>query len=268
MPTPAERIYEAAIAKLAAQQAAVGRLASAVSPLAAAATAAGAVLFKPATDGLQHQEWLQVTGLVIASVGFVALLWWGIKASVGITLPGAQPRTLFQVADQGPSWERPDTFHLDAAVSVEDVWMDSRGKIRGTVVRWFALFVLGIFLELAGLTVAVLARPGAASPPKPPTAASLHVTSGYLNRGGMGFSGEIAAGARGRVQIAVTLLGRGGEVVSRDPAIHGGRFAIQVPAGAAFPLRSASYTITWTGSSSVAGESLTGELARCPEDCQ
>jgi hypothetical protein len=269
MSTPAERIYEAAVERTVEQQATLGRLTTAVSGLVAAALAA-LVLLKPATDGIENAEWPQIVGLGIAVTGVATLMSSGYKVLSGIPIPGPRPDSLFKAARGAKTLERPDDFHLEAAASLEKPFVDSHKEIE-RLRGYFKLVIIGLALELFGLLFAGIIWSGAA-PPKtakpPPAAAALHLARGYLNRREMGMSGELAAGAQGRVEITVTLLGRGGQAISLDPAVHGGRFAVRVPAAGVAPLRSASYTITWAGSSSVAGASLAGELARCPEDCQ
>jgi hypothetical protein len=267
MATPAERIYEAAVERTVEQQGTLGRLTSAVSTLVAAALAA-LVLLKPAADGLENAEWPQIAGLIVAVAGVAMLLFWGRKVLSGVPIPGPQPRALFRAAKQADTLKKPDEFHIDAATSLEKAWISSHDQIQG-LRRSFTMVVIGLSLELVGLLAADIVRPGA-SPPKPvPTAASLHLTRGYLNPRQVEISGELTDGAEGRVQITLTLLGRGGQAISLEPIIHRGRFAVHVAApGYVAPLRSASYTITWAGSGSVAGASLAGELSRCPEDCQ
>jgi hypothetical protein len=266
MATPAERIYEAAVARTVEGGATLGRLTSAVAALFAAATAVVGVLVQPATNGLENAEWAQITFLAIAFLGFVILVVWGRDVLLGVDIPGPLPKPLYRAARDAGTLEEPNAFHLEAAASLEKAWPLSHEKIQG-LRRSFAIFVLGVALELAGLLGAVVVRQGT-RPPKSPAAAGLHLTRGYLNRRGMGISGELAAGAQGNIQITVTLLGAGGKAVWRDPVIHQGHFSVFIPARDVAPLRSATYTITWAGSSSVASASLVGELARCPEDCQ
>lgn len=269
MSTPAERIYEAAVGRTVEQQATLGRLMSAVSGLVAAALAA-LVLLKPATDGIENAELPQIVGLGIAVAGVAILMISGYKVLSGIPIPGPRPDSLFKAATRAETLERPNDFHLEAAASLEKPFVASHKKIE-RLRRYFKLVIIGLALELFGLLFAGIIRSGAAPPktPKPPpAAAALHLTRGYLNRREVGISGAIATAAQGPVRITLTLLGSGGEVISRDLAVHGGRFAVHVTAGRVEPLRSASYTITWAGSSAVAGASLTGELSRCPEDCQ
>ncbi len=268
MSTPAERVYEAAAGNLADQQAKAARFTSALTPLAATATA-GALLLEPATNGIPHAGWLQVTGLVVGSIGLLVVFFGGINVLAGPYIPSVQPNLLYQTAKRSDSLENPDKFHLEAAAALAGVWEKNRHTIKG-VVWGFRVFVLGLVLEIVGLGVAALVRPDPAHATTPaPAAASLHLISGYLNRRAMGVTGEIAAGAQGKVYIEVSLLGRTGRATLLKPSIHDGRFVAHIKApNDLAPLRSASYTITWAGSSAVASAYLAGTIARCPKDCQ
>jgi len=55
MPSPAERIYDAAVAELAGQQARANQITNSMGPLGAAAGAA-ALLLKPALGDISHRQ--------------------------------------------------------------------------------------------------------------------------------------------------------------------------------------------------------------------
>ena len=270
MPTPAERIYEATAGRLADQQTRSGRFTSAVAPVGATATA-GALLLKPATHALGHAQWPQVVGLVVGLIGLALVLVEGVYLLAGAEIKGVPPDLLYGAAeaDGGPLSTEPGVFHLAAAADLGMVWEENSEKLT-RVARLFRVFVLGLVIELVALGAAALIRPSRTHQPwQAPAAASLHLTSGYLSQREIRMAGELAAGAQGRVRIALSLLGRTGGVMSLHPLIHNGSFRVRIGVGSDLaPLRSASYTIAWAGSSSVASASLAGTIARCPEDCQ
>ncbi|HEV3318381.1 MAG TPA: hypothetical protein VG053_01440 [Solirubrobacteraceae bacterium] len=241
-----------------------------MAPVAATATA-GALLLEPATNAFGQAQWPQVVGLVVGIVGLLLVFVEGVYLLAGADIKGVQPELLYDTAkaDGGPLSTKPGLFHLEAAADLGGVWKENSDKLK-RVARLFRVFVIGLVLELAGLGVAALIRPSRTHQAmQPQAAASLHLISGRLSTGEMSIAGEIAAGAQGRVRIAVSLLGRTGEVMSLHPSIHNGRFSVRIrAAGDLAPLRSASYTITWAGSSSVASAYLVGTIARCPGDCQ
>jgi hypothetical protein len=268
MSTPAERIYEAAAGNLADQQATVARLTSAVAPVGAFATA-GAVLFKPATNGIADAQWPQIAGLVAGLIGLLLMCREGYRLQLRANIEGVPPELLYSVAKASGSLAESEPFHLAAAADLKTVFDENKPDI-GRFRRWFTILVIGLMLELVGLGAASLIRPNPTSPATPaPVSASLHLTGGHLNRREMSLVGELAAGAHGRVRIAVGLLGRAGEVLSLHPSIHGGRFRARVRVLSNIaPLRSASYAITWAGSNAVAGAYLSGTIARCSGDCR
>lgn len=268
MPTPAERIYEAAAGKLTDQQAKAGLLTSAVAPVGAIATA-GALLLKPATNGIAHAQWPQIAGLVVGIIGLLLMFREGYRLLSGTNIEGVPPELLYQMVKTDGSLAESEPFHLAAAAGLKTVWEENKQDLK-RFGRWFTVFVSGLILELGGLGLASLIRPSRTSKTTPAqVAASLHLTSGRLKPRNVSLAGELAAGARGRVRITVNLLGQTGEVITRHPSIHSGRFRthIRIPGNLA-PLRSASYSITWAGSSAVASAYLDGTIARCPGDCR
>jgi hypothetical protein len=266
MSSPAERIYEAAAGALADQQSKVGRLTSAVAPIGATATA-GALLLEPATNALGSAQAPQAGGFAVGVLGLLLVLVGGIGLLINTNIEGPPPELLYNRAKARGNLDKPDPFHLDAAfLDLGDVWDENERRI-ARMVNVFRVLVLGLVLELAGLGVAAL-RPGETHAPSP-APASLHLTSGQLNSSELSMVGALAQGAQGRVRIAVSLSGRSGEVVSRHPSIHGGRFKVRISVPRAVaPLRAASYTITWAGSSAVARAYLAGTIARCPGACR
>jgi hypothetical protein len=268
MPTPAERIYEAIAGELTDQQSRAARLTSAVAPVGATATA-GALLLEPATDGIGHAQWLQVAGLALGIGGLLLVLVTGAYLLYGADLKGVSPELLYQTATAGDSLAKSDTFHLAAAADLRTV-RERNKRENKHFVRLFRVFVAGLVIELVGLGGASLARSNESDhSAKPPVAASLHLTNGRLTPNSVGFEGELARTAQGRVRITVSLAGRTGRVISLHPAIHDGRFRVsaRVPRSAA-PARSATYTVAWAGSASVAAANLAGTLARCTRGCR
>ncbi len=268
MPTPAERIYEAAAGKLADQQNRLGRFTNAVAPLGAIATA-GALLLKPATNGIAYAPWPQIIGLAIGGIGLLLMLLEGYRLLYGVKIEGVLPEILLPIAKADGRSAESDPFHLKATVDLDKVWQKNQLDVRRCEL-WFNGLVVGLLLELLGLGAAALIQTNWTHQTAPgPVGASLHLTEGHLSPREMSLAGELAASAKGRVRVAVSLLGPTGEAISLHPSIHDGRFRTGVRVTGDFvPLRSASYSITWAGSSSVAGANLTGTIARCPGDCQ
>lgn len=265
MPTPAERVYEAAAGKLIDQQAEANRIKSAVAPVAAIATA-GALLVKPASDGFANAQLAQIAGLVVGAIGVMLMFWDGFRLLASGTTEGVPPEVVYATAES--KLAEPESFHLEAAVDLDDVWRQNIPDIK-KFGRWFSILVVGLVLELAGLGFAALIQPSGTGTERTAVAASLHLTKGRLGSNEMSLAGALAPEAHGRVRIAVSFLGRNGEVVSLHPSIHDGRFRTRISVTRdVAPLRMASYSITWAGSSSVAGAYLAGTIARCPGACR
>jgi hypothetical protein len=268
MPTPAERIYEAALAGLVEQGERAARFTNGVAPIGAAATA-GALLLEPATNGITHAEWPQILGLIAGCVGILIVLIVGAGLLAGADIRTVSPELLFQTAaaDGGATRVKADTFHLAAAADVNTVWERNKRENK-RVARLFRLFVVGLLIEIAGLGMAVLIRPTAPKT-QAPVAASLHLTGGSLEPRRLMIQGELAPAAEGRVRIYVSLLGKTGEVLSLHPSIHSGHFRVNMTVSRRVaPLRSAAYGISWGGSRAVNGETVTGTIGRCPMTCR
>lgn len=267
MPTPAERIYEAALEGLNEQGERAARFTNAVAPIGAAATA-GALLLEPATTRIANAQWPQVVGLIVGSVGILIVLILGAELLLGARIRKVSPELLFPTAATGNETTavRAEAFHLDAAVDV-DVLRESNDLQIKRVGRVFRVFVAALLIELLGLGVAVLTRPAVATPT--PVAASLHLTQGELGPRRLLIEGEMSDAARGRVRIVVSLVGRTGRALALHPSIHNGRFRVDVPVPRRVaPLRSATYAINWGGSLSVAREAVSGTIGRCSGSCR
>jgi hypothetical protein len=228
-------------------------------------------LLEPATNAIGNAQAPQLVGLVVGSIGLLLVLVEGFYLLAGVDIKGVQPELIYETAeaDGGALATDPGAFHLSAAADLKGVWEENDDKLR-RVVGLFRIFVVGLVLELVGLGAAALIRPSQTHKTmQAPVPASLHLTHAHLGQREVSIAGELSPGAKGRVRIAVALLGQAGEAMSLSPSVHNGRFSVRIRVGRRLaPLRSVSYTITWSGSSSVASSYLAGTIARCPGDCQ
>lgn len=256
MPDPAERIFDAAAATLARQQARVDQILSSVAPLGAGA-AAGALLIKPALHDIAHADWPQVVGAVVGLAGIALVLGAGILVLSGLELRGVDPGELAALAEGPPDLsDDAPAFQLEAAAKL--------GNIRaGNIppLRWFkfkfALVALGLLLEIAGLATAAELQPSGHS------ATSKHVAklrvTGRITPSAVVLAGRLAPTASGRVRVIVLARGRGSERLARFAPLKRGRFSARlVAAKRVRPLRSAQYKVTWAGTKTVAAAHFAG----------
>jgi hypothetical protein len=265
MPTPAERIYDAAAGALLEQQTTAARLTGIMVPIGAAATA-GALLLEPALHDVSHARWVQVVGLILGGIGAVLVLLVGLPVLKGPTIKGVEPGLLLEQADRPDVVDGTHDFEAEAAIALVKVRRENKSRLDRFRIALLVVFA-GLVLELLGFGAATLVQPR--PKPAPPVPAELRVTAAHLNVGELGIAGHLTSQAEGRVLLSIDLLGHAGEVRTMSVAIHNGRFRARVRAPRDLaPLRSATYIIIWSGSRSVRGGAIDGSLARCPEDCQ
>lgn len=90
MPTPAERIYEAASGELDRQQARANQINTSIGPLGAGAAAA-ALLLKQALHDFSHAQLAQRVGIAIGGFGLAAVVLAGLAVLIGVSLKGVEP---------------------------------------------------------------------------------------------------------------------------------------------------------------------------------
>jgi hypothetical protein len=264
MPTPSERLYDAAAAALAGQQATANQIQSGMVPLGAAA-AAGSLLLKPAFNDVAHAGCWQIAGIAVGILGLSAIIVAGLWVLMGIEVKGVEPALLTDVKDRLPLSADPEQFDFDAAIALGKVRKEQKPRLDRFRYR-FAAVAVGLVLELMGLLVAVAIQPRPKT--SPPSTAALEVVHAQLSQAALSLTGQLTSSAHGSVRVVVTLDGRSGLLTSLGPAIHRGRFKVRVMAPRALrPLRSAAYKIIWAGTPAVSAAELVGAMTRCAKDC-
>jgi hypothetical protein len=265
MPTPAERIYDAAAAALVGQQARADQITSGIVPLGAAATAGG-LLLKPATHDITHAQILQIVGLMFGAVGLAGVLLAGLRLLRGVTIQGVEPELLSDMAARPDVLDGTKEFDLQAAEDLSKVRLDNDTKPLHKLRMLSRVVTAGLVAEVVGFGGAALIQPRAK--PTPAISPALQVTRAHLGVASLSLAGVLSSSAHGSVRVVVRLSGRTGQLALLVAAIHEGRFSLRVRASRPMsPLRSASYTIIWPGSHSVHSAELVGTITRCPEDC-
>jgi hypothetical protein len=262
MPTPAERIYDAAAAALDAQQARAEQITSQMGPISAGAAAA-ALLLKPAVHNLSHAPAGQTASFWAGIFGLGLVLLAGVGVLTGVNIRRVEAAELLDVgAAPGDLMVNPQTFDLEAATRLGRSRADNAQELRTLRRRFFAVAV-GLVLEVAGLAAAAAIAPASAH--TAPNQAALKVTSARMSASGVALGGRLAPAARGSVTVTVTFHGRGTQTISRVSALSGGRFAVRIGASRRLrPVRYATYAIAWNGSPSTTKARLSGTFERGP----
>jgi hypothetical protein len=261
MPTPAERIYEAAAGALVEQQTTAARLTGIMVPIGAAATA-GALLLEPALNDVSHARWVQVVGLILGGIGAMLVLLVGLAVLKGPTIIGVEPSLLLEQAGRADVVDGTHDFEAEAAIALVKVRRQNKFRLGRFRIALLVVFA-GLVLELVGFGAATLVQPR--SKASSLVSAELRVTAAHLKIGGLCIAGHLTSQAEGRVLLSIDMSGRAGEVRTTSVAIHNGRFRARVRApGDLVPLRTATYVISWPGSRSVRSAAINGSLARWP----
>ncbi|HWC86796.1 MAG TPA: hypothetical protein VG388_09675 [Solirubrobacteraceae bacterium] len=262
MPTAAERIYEAAAAALAAQQARADQITNQMGPIGAGAAAA-ALLLKPAAHDLSHAAVPQAAGFAAGVFGLCLVLLAGVAVLSGVTIKGVEAVELANLgAGPGDLIHSPETFDLEAATRLGASRTDNATGLRTLRRRFFAV-VAGLLLEVAGLALAAELAP--ASSPRSPGQAMVRVTVARMSASGLTLAGRLAPVTSGRVRVTVTLHGRGAKTIARGAPLTGGRFALRIGASRRLrPLRYATYTVAWSGSPRASAAAFSGTVTRGP----
>jgi hypothetical protein len=262
MPTPAERIYDAAAAALDGQQARANQITNAMGPLGAGAAAA-TLLLKPALHDISQASTPQTVGVVAGVIGLALVLVAGIAVLIGVPIDGVEPGKLVDIASGPPDLlGDAQTFDLNAAADLGRTLAGNDGALQ----RLQALFVIvafGLVCEVSGLAVAAEIQPHPKSQPSKQASARLRLTSARVRGTGVALIGQLEPNEPGDVDSVVVLHGRGSERIMRAAPLRDGRFSVRVIAIRGLrPIRSVSYTLTWTESHTVASARLTGNVRR------
>lgn len=153
MPTPAERIYDAAAAALDAQQARADQITNQIGPIGAGAAAA-ALLLKPGLHDISHARVAQIVGLVVGVLGLLLVLGAGILVLIGINIKRVEAVELVDLGDTRPDlMGNPQAFDVEAAIKMGGTRTDNAEALSKLRRRFFVVAV-GLLLEVAGLAVA------------------------------------------------------------------------------------------------------------------
>jgi len=256
MPSPAERIYDAAVAELAGQQARANQITNSMGPLGAAAGAA-ALLLKPALGDISHRQFPRLLFAGLGILGLLVVLGAGIAVLVGVEVAGADPAELSEVARKPGLVDNAQAFDLEAALGL----IDTRKLNDKAVARLQALLTIaavGFLIELAGLAVAAVIATQPKAKPVTRASAALRITTAHVSKVGIIVAGELRPSARGAVRVVVLVHGRRSERMSLTARLRDARFSAHARARPAdWPLRSARFSVIGPGSRTVAPAMLT-----------
>jgi Na+/melibiose symporter-like transporter len=153
MATPAERIYEAAAAALAAQQESVTRITSTVAPVGTAAAAA-ALLIKPALVKVDQAGVLQVAGVALGAIGALLVLTAALAVLRGVEMERVEPaKLLASTKSDARMLADGQRFHLEVAETLVKTKTDNEEALKQLRTD-FVQMTAGLVTEILGFTLA------------------------------------------------------------------------------------------------------------------